>query len=49
MSTKQTKHPGRRLLVLLLIIVIGFAGLYAGAATGRASMTPGPPATCAEK
>jgi protein-export membrane protein, secD/secF family len=40
-STKQTKHPGRRLLVLLLIIVIGFAGLYAGAATGRASMTPG--------
>ncbi len=41
MSTKQTKHPGRRLLVLLLIIVIGFAGLYAGAATGRASMTPG--------
>ena len=41
MSTKQTKHPGRRLLVLLLIIVIGFAGLYAGAATGRTSMTPG--------
>ena len=41
MSTKQTKHPGRRLLVLLLTIVIGFAGLYAGAATGRASMTPG--------
>ena len=41
MPTKQTKHPGRRLLVLLLIIVIGFAGLYAGAATGRASMTPG--------
>ena len=41
MSTKQTKHPGRRLLVLLLIIVIDFAGLYAGAATGRASMTPG--------
>ena len=41
MSTKQTKHPGRRLLVLLLIIVIGFAGLYAGSATGRTSMTPG--------
>lgn len=41
MSTKQTKHPGRRLVMLLLIIVIGFAGLYAGAATGRTSMTPG--------
>ena len=41
MSTKQTKHPGRRLLVLLLIIVIGFAGLYAGSATGRTSMIPG--------
>lgn len=41
MSTKQTKHPGRRLLGLLLIIVIGFAGLYAGARTGRTSMTPG--------
>jgi len=40
-STKQTKHPGRRLVMLLLIIVIGFAGLYAGAATGRTSMTPG--------
>ena len=41
MSTKQTKHPGRRLLVLLLITVIGFAGLYAGSATGRTSMIPG--------
>ena len=41
MSTKQTKHPGRRLLMLLLIIVIGFGGLYAGAYTGRTSMTPG--------
>ena len=41
MSTKQTKHPGRRLVMLLLIIAIGFAGLYAGAATGRTSMTPG--------
>jgi len=40
-STKQTKHPGRRLLMLLLIIVIGFGGLYAGAYTGRTSMTPG--------
>ena len=41
MSTKQTKHPGRRLLMLLLIIVTGFGGLYAGAYTGRTSMTPG--------
>jgi len=40
-STKQTKHPGRRLLMLLLIIVTGFGGLYAGAYTGRTSMTPG--------
>lgn len=41
MSTKQIKHPGRRLLVLLIIIALGYAALAAGAATHRTSMTPG--------
>ncbi|MDU0347265.1 protein translocase subunit SecD [Actinomyces sp. MRS3W] len=41
MSTTQLKHPGRRLLVLLLVIVLGYAALGVGAATGRTQMTPG--------
>lgn len=41
MSTKRTTSPGRRILVLLLIIAIGYAALVAGAVTGRTSMTPG--------
>lgn len=41
MSTKQIKHPGRRLLVLLIVIAVGYAALAIGAATHRASMTPG--------
>nr|WP_300336498.1 protein translocase subunit SecD [Actinomyces sp.] len=41
MSSKQIKHPGRRLLVLLVVIAIGYAALAVGAATHRTSMTPG--------
>lgn len=41
MSRKQTKHPGRRLLVLLLAIVVGYSALAFGTATHRTSMTPG--------
>lgn len=41
MSTKQIKKPGRRLLVLLLVIALGYGALVAGAAAHRTSMTPG--------
>lgn len=41
MSTKQIKKPGRRLLVLLLVIALGYGALVAGVATHRTSMTPG--------
>ena len=41
MSRKQTKHPGRRLLVLLLAIVVGYSALAFGTATHRTTMTPG--------
>lgn len=41
MSTKKLKHPGRRLLALLLIIVLGYVALAVGTATGRTQMTPG--------
>ena len=41
MSRKQTKHPGRRLLTLLLAIVVGYSALAFGTATHRTTMTPG--------
>ena len=41
MSRKQTKHPGRRLLTLLLAVVVGYSALAFGAATHRTTMTPG--------
>lgn len=41
MSTKQTKHPGRRLVTTLLIIAVGYGVLAFGALTHRTSMTPG--------
>lgn len=41
MSTKQIKKPGRRLLVLLLVIALGYGALVVGVATHRTSMTPG--------
>lgn len=41
MSTNKHKHPGRRLLVLLLVIVLGYVALAVGTATGRTQMTPG--------
>ena len=41
MSTKQIRHPGRRLLVLLVLIALGFGVLAAGVATGRTTVTPG--------
>jgi len=40
-SRKQTKHPGRRLLTLLLAVVVGYSALAFGAATHRTTMTPG--------
>jgi len=40
-SRKQTKHPGRRLLTLLLAIVVGYSALAFGTATHRTTMTPG--------
>ena len=41
MSTKQIRHPGRRLLVLLVLIALGFGVLATGVATGRTTVTPG--------
>ena len=41
MSRKQTKHPGRRLLTLLLAVVVGYSALAFGTATHRTTMTPG--------
>jgi len=40
-STKQIRHPGRRLLVLLVLIALGFGVLATGVATGRTTVTPG--------
>jgi len=40
-STNKLKHPGRRLLVLLLVIVLGYVALAVGTATGRTRMAPG--------
>ena len=41
MSTTQTRHPGRTLLILLLTLVVGYGALAVGTAQGRTSMTPG--------
>ncbi|WP_136313603.1 protein translocase subunit SecD [Actinomyces procaprae] len=41
MSSNKLKHPGRRLLALLLVIVLGYVALAVGTATGRTQMTPG--------
>lgn len=41
MSSNKRMRPGRRLVMLLLIIAIGFGALVAGAVTHRTSMTPG--------
>lgn len=41
MSSKQRKRPGRRLLMFILVIVIGFGALVAGTMRHKASLTPG--------
>ena len=41
MSSKLTTRPGRRLLVLLILIGVGYGVLGFGAATDRTTMTPG--------
>lgn len=41
MSSNKRMRPGRRLVMLLLIIAIGFGALVAGTVTDRTSMTPG--------
>ena len=41
MATPQTKHPGRRLLTIFLLLALGYGALVAGSVTGRASLTPG--------
>ena len=41
MSSKQRKRPGRRLLMFILVIIIGFGALVAGAMRHKASLTPG--------
>ena len=41
MSSKQRKRPGRRLLMFILVIIIGFGALVAGTMRHKASMTPG--------
>jgi protein-export membrane protein, secD/secF family len=40
-ATPQTKHPGRRLLTIFLLLALGYGALVAGSVTGRASLTPG--------
>jgi len=40
-SSKQRKRPGRRLLMFILVIVIGFGALVAGTMRHKASLTPG--------
>ena len=41
MSSKQRKRPGRRLLMFILVIIIGFGALVAGTMRNKASLTPG--------
>ena len=41
MSSKQRKRPGRRLLMFILVLVIGFGALVAGTMRHKASLTPG--------
>lgn len=41
MSSKQRKRPGRRLLIFILVLIIGFGALVAGAMRHKASLTPG--------
>ena len=41
MATPQTKHPGRRLLTIFLLLALGYGALVTGSVTGRASLTPG--------
>ena len=41
MSSKQRKRPGRRLLMFVLVIIIGFGALVAGTMRHKASLTPG--------
>ena len=41
MSSKQRKRPGRRLLMFILVLVIGFGALVAGSMRHKASLTPG--------
>ena len=41
MSSKQRKRPGRRLLMFILVIIIGFGALVAGTMRHKASLTPG--------
>ena len=40
-SSKQRKRPGRRLLMFILVLVIGFGALVAGSMRHKASLTPG--------
>ncbi|AYD89743.1 protein translocase subunit SecD [Actinomyces lilanjuaniae] len=41
MSRKQRRRPGRRLLMVVLVIAVGFAVLAVGTMRGWTSMTPG--------
>ncbi|WP_315582786.1 protein translocase subunit SecD [Actinomyces viscosus] len=41
MSSKQRKRPGRRLLMFILVLIIGFGALVAGTMRHKASLTPG--------
>ncbi|WP_067780811.1 protein translocase subunit SecD [Actinomyces vulturis] len=41
MSTYKTKHAGRTLIVLFVLVALATAALVTGAATHRASLTPG--------
>lgn len=41
MSSKQRKRPGRRLLMFILVVIIGFGALVVGTMRHKASLTPG--------
>ena len=41
MSSKQRMRPGRRLLMFVLVIIIGFGALVVGTMRNKASLTPG--------
>ena len=41
MSSKQRMRPGRRLLMFVLVIIIGFGALVVGTMRHKASLTPG--------